>query len=359
MGLIDLGFNIWPEPALQKEKLNGYQLARVTAVDKESFFIKGEQSECRAELTGRMWYAASSALDYPTVGDWVFVHYFDDGAFAVIHEIVPRKNLLKRKTAGKRIEFQLIAANIDTAFILQSLDSDFSMERLERYLVIAAQSDIRPLILLSKSDLSIPGEARSRLSEIERRLPGVRAISYSSFHEQDVRHISELMAKGETFCLLGSSGVGKTTLLNRLLGEEAFRTRATREKDDKGRHATTRRQLTVLENGAILIDTPGMRELGAFDVERGIEDTFGAITELTGNCRFADCTHTQEKGCAVLEALEKGTIAGKQYENFMKMVRESRHYSMSYSEKRRKDKGFGKMVRSVKRTKKQNRESGL
>lgn len=346
-----LGLNNWVEKNLDKDKLKEYQLARVTTVDKDSYVIRGESSECRAELTGKLLYTASSPLDYPTVGDWVYVQYFDDDSFAVIHELIPRRNLLKRKAAGRKVEVQLIAANIDTAFIIQSLDSDFNLQRLERYLVVTTESNINPVILLSKSDLLPMDEIQVRLSKIKKRLPDIKTVSFSNFKNTDMVTINELLVKGETFCLLGSSGVGKTTLLNRLLGRDAFKTHSTREKDDKGRHTTSRRQLTILDNGAILIDTPGMRELGAFDVDSGIESTFNEISEISRKCRFTDCSHTQEKGCAVLAALENETIEVKQYENFMKMVKESKHYSMSYTEKRRKDKDFGKMVKYVKKVK--------
>ena len=347
-----LGFNSWFENSLDQDKLAEYKLARVTAVDKESYIVRGECNEARAELTGKYMYSASSSLDYPTVGDWVYVQYFDDDSFAVIHEIIPRRVVLKRKTSGKKIEFQLIAANIDTAFIMQSLDSNYNLQRLERYLVVINESNIRPVILLSKSDLLPQSEVDVKLSEIQKRMPDVMTVSFSNLNHSGVDAVSKLLTKGETFCLLGSSGVGKTTLLNNLIGEEAFDTQTIREKDSKGRHTTSRRQLTILDSGAILIDTPGMRELGAFDVESGIDATFNEITELSKQCRFTDCSHTQEKGCAILCALKDGTIPEKRYENFIKMVRESKHYSMSYLDKRRKDKNFGKMIKSVMKNKK-------
>lgn len=342
-----MGLNDWIRSRIDKDKLIDYQLARVAAVDKESYHLHGDNVACRAVLTGKLIYAASSPLDYPTVGDWVYVQYFDDNTFAVIHGLVPRKSLLKRKTSGKTIGIQLIAANIDTALIIQSLDSNFNLQRLERYLVVTIESKINPVILLSKSDLMPTDEIQAKLSEIRKRLPGVKAVSFSNLHDAGISTISELLVKGETFCLLGSSGVGKTTLLNNLLGEDAFKTNSVRERDDKGRHTTSRRQLTVLGNGAILVDTPGMRELGAFDVESGIESTFAQITELAKGCRFSDCSHTQELGCAVLAAVENETIERKQYDNYMKMLKESQYYSLSYLEKRRKDRDFGKMVKSV------------
>ena len=352
MDIRTLGFDGWFENSFDLSKLTDYKLARIVAVDKESFIIRGEGSEARAELTGKLMYTASSPLDYPTVGDWVCVQYFDDESFSVIHEIVPRKTVLKRKTSGKKIEFQLIAANIDTAFIMQSLDSNYNLQRLERYLVVVYESNIRPIILLSKSDLLPQNEIDEKLLEMQKRIPDVMTVCFSNLYNSGVDAVSKLLIEGETFCLLGSSGVGKTTLLNNLIGEEAFDTQSIREKDSKGKHTTSRRQLIILANGAILIDTPGMRELGAFDVDSGINATFNEIAELSKLCRFADCSHTQEKGCAVLDALHDGLIPKKRYENFLKMVRESKHYSMSYLEKRKKDKDFGKMIKSVMKNRK-------
>jgi ribosome biogenesis GTPase len=342
-----LGLSNWFVTRIDKDKLNDYQLARVIAVDKDSLIINGEGGECRAELTGKLMYAASSPLDYPTVGDWVYAQHFDDNSFAVIHELVPRRNIIKRKTSGKAIEIQLIAANIDTAFIIQSLDANFNLQRLERYLVVTSESNISPVILLSKSDLVPPDEIQEKLLEIQNRMPDVMTVSFSNLSSPGMGAVRKLLVKGETFCLLGSSGVGKTTLLNNLIGEEAFDTQTIREKDSKGRHTTTRRQLTILSNGAILIDTPGMRELGAFGVESGIDATFSEITELSKQCRFTDCSHAHEVGCAVLAALNEGEISKKRYENYIKMSKESQHYSMSYQDKRKKDKDFTKMVKSV------------
>lgn len=345
--LQDLGFGQWFQEEADPEKSNIYQIARVIGVYKERYMIQDEKKTVSAEISGKLLFDADSPLDYPTVGDWVYVQYFDDDSFAVIYAIYPRKSVLKRKTSGKRIEFQLIAANIDTAFIVQSLDADFNINRLERYLVMINESHVDPVVLLSKSDLISAVELNKKISEIKSLISGVRIIAFSNIDDTGLSQIKRILKSGLTYCLLGSSGVGKTTLLNHLFGQPLFKTQTVREKDGKGRHTTNVRQLIHLKNGAMVIDTPGMRELGHMDVETGLSETFDDIAELSKACRFKDCSHTQEKGCAVLEAVQKGTLSEERYQNYIKMRKESDYYRMSYLEKRKRDKRFGKMVKSV------------
>lgn len=347
MDLKDLGFNSWFQKKIDPKKLTDFEIARVICVNKNSYIIKNEKNEVNAEITGKLEFNADSPFDYPAAGDWVYVQYFDDNSFAVIHEIFARKSILKRKTSGKNIEFQLIAANIDVAFIIQSLDSNYNLRRLERYLVMVNEGNIRPVVLLSKSDLISPVELKEKLSEIKTIISDILVIAFSNKDNSGLEQIKNILTPGETFCLLGSSGVGKTTLLNNLLNKSLFKTQTVREKDGKGRHVTTRRQLISLENRAMIIDTPGMRELGNFSVESGINETFGEITELSAQCRYNDCSHTREKGCAVLDALKKELISQQRYQNYIKMHKESAYNEMSYLEKRRKDKKFGKFIKSA------------
>ena len=211
------------------------------------------------------------------------------------------------------------------------------------------ESNIRPVVLLSKSDLLSHVNAEEKISEIHTIMPDIQIVAFSNITNSGLSIIEELLIPGETFCLLGSSGVGKTSLLNNLLAEARFETQAIREKDGKGRHTTSRRHLNILKNSAMLIDTPGMREMGNIGLESGIDDTFADISELSRQCRFNNCSHTKENECAVLAALKDGTISQEHYQNYIKMNKESVYHEKSYYEKRRKDKQFGKMIKSAKK----------
>ena len=242
---------------------------------------------------------------------------------------------------------RLIAANIDIAIIMQSLDSNFNLRRLERYLVMINENNITPLILLSKSDLISTEEAEEKINQILEILPETKISAFSNNSISDIKNIKTLFTPYKTYCLLGSSGVGKTTLLNNLIHQDLYKTQPIREKDGRGKHTTTKRELIILENGAIIIDNPGMRELGIISNESGISSTFNEIDELSDQCRYKDCTHTVEVGCAVLQALESGKISEERYENFLKLYKESKYNEMSYVEKRQKDKKWGKFFNAT------------
>ena len=350
-----LGFDKWFQDNLDPESFEGLEIARVIAVHKDSYTINNGDNDVFAELIGKILYSAASPIDYPAVGDWVFANFYDKNTFSIIHDILPRKSLLKRKTPGKKIDFQLIAANIDVAFIVQSLDDNFNLRRLERYLVMINESNIKPIVLLSKSDLLTSEEIVSRIGKIQKIMPRLHVQPFSNENESSLKNVKELLKLGLTYCLLGSSGVGKTTLLNNLIGESLFETKTVREKDSKGRHATTSRQLIKLDCGAMVVDTPGMRELGHFSVETGLDETFAEIIELSEKCQFNNCTHLKEKGCAVLHAVKNGQLSEERYQNYTKMNKESIYNEMSYLEKRQKDKQFGKFCKMVMKHKKNRR----
>jgi ribosome biogenesis GTPase len=344
-----MGFNDWFKDKIEPPASIDMQIARVIAVNKNSYIVSNGTNDIYAELTGKFLYNSGSSLDLPTVGDWVYAQLFDDDTFAVIHEIFPRKSLLKRKTPGNKIDYQLIGANIDNAIVMQALDFNYNIRRLERYLVMINESNITPVILLSKSDLISTDEIERKKNDIQNLVPGIRIEAFSNNNRSDIENIKALITPLKTFCLLGSSGVGKTTLLNNLIDQELYKTQPIREKDGRGKHTTTRRELIVLENGAMIIDSPGMRELGVVSVDAGLDETFNEIAELAGQCRYADCTHTTETGCAVLKAVEDEVIPKERYQNYIKMYKESLYNEMSYVEKRQKDKTFGKFMHTYKK----------
>ncbi|MFO7888782.1 MAG: ribosome small subunit-dependent GTPase A [bacterium] len=352
MKLKDLGFNDWFRVKCQEDQQSEYKVARVVSVNKDNYVIRNKKIEIHAEITGKIRFGADSNLDLPTVGDWVFVQYYDNQTFAIIHDILPRKSLLKRKTAGKSIEYQLIAANIDTAFIIQSLDVDFNIPRLERYLVMVNESNITPIILLSKLDLISSDNLKQKISQIQNTYRDYNIIAFSNVNSKGIDDIQNCIKLGKTYCLLGSSGVGKTTLLNKLMGENIFKTGEVRNKDSKGTHITTQRQLVILDQGGLIIDNPGMRELGNIGVDTGLDETFKDIVMLSQQCHFNNCTHTNEPGCSVLKAVEKGEISEKHYQNYIKIQKESEYYSMSYVDKRQKNKKTGKLYKQIMKEKK-------
>ena len=342
-----LGFDNWLKDKLDLSKTADLKIARVISVNKNSFVVSNGVKDIYAELTGKFLFNSVDSLDLPAVGDWVYAQLFDDDSLAIIHDILPRKSLLKRKASGKKVDYQLIAANIDFAIIMQSFDSNFNLRRLERYLVMINEGKITPAVFLSKSDLISKEEIEQKKNDIRKILPDVTIEAFSNNSLSDIENIKTFFTPFKSYCLLGSSGVGKTTLLNNLIHQELYKTQPIREKDGRGKHTTTRRELIVLENGAIIIDNPGMRELGVISNESGLGDTFSEIDELADKCKYKDCTHTVEAGCSVLEAVEKGEISEERYNNYIKIYKESLYNEMSYVEKRQKDKKFGKFINST------------
>ena len=349
--LESLGYDDWFQQQADPAQLKSHGLARVIAVHRESYLIsKGAEEPRReifAELAGNLLYSAASSLDLPTSGDWVYADTYDDDTHAIIFGVLPRKSLLKRKTPGKQVDFQLLAANIDVALIIQSLNENFNLRRLERYLVMVNEAGIRPLILLSKADLMSGEQIQEVISQVRTVAADVPVLSFSNLDQGSIDTITAGLEPGKTYCLLGSSGVGKTTLLNSIVGEQAFETQTVSKVESKGRHTTTARHLVRLASGAMIIDTPGMRELGGIAIDEGLEETFAEIHELATHCKFSDCSHNGEKGCAILAALESGELDEDRYHNYLKMKKESDFYQMSYQDKKKKDKDLGKLIKSV------------
>lgn len=334
MTLEQIGFCDWfkRQTATAAE---GTQPARVVAIHKGWCDLSDGTTTRPARTTGKLRRSARSSGDYLTVGDWVMASRFDSGDFALVESILDRRNALSRKTAGREVRRQLIAANIDTAFVIHTLDKGFNLPKLERYLSIVNESAIHGVILLSKSDLPPKAVAKARLEEVRARIPTATALAFSNTTGEGMKSVERLFKPGQTHCLIGASGVGKTSLINRLLGEEdRYFTLPVRESDGKGIHTTTWRELIVLENGALVVDTPGMRELGYLEAAAGIQDAFEDIAELEPHCRFRDCAHTGTAGCAVVDAVESGSLARARYENFIRMKKEAAANQQAQREQR-------------------------
>ena len=346
MKLSDLGFDKWFEAYIPVYE-DGCSIGRISAVDRGSYRIRNESGEVPAELTGKFSYQSESPVDLPCVGDWVAAQYHDNETAAMIHKVLPRKTFLRRKTPGANIDFQMIAANIDSAFIVQSCHFDFNPRRLERYLVMVADGGVEPVVVLTKTDLISRDELEQKIAIVGTTAKG-RVLALSSITGSGFDDFRQTLRPARTYCLLGSSGVGKTTLINRLMGREAFDTKPVSHTGE-GTHTTSRRQLIVLDQGAMLIDTPGMRELGLLGADGGVEEGFEDIVGLSASCRYSDCRHEHEPGCAVCAAIERGELTTNRYASYMKLKQESEYYEMSYLDKRKKDRAFGRFIKSVKK----------
>ena len=345
--LKSIGYSDWFKSRADDEKSAAHGVARIVSVHKDSYTVTNGGEEIFAELSGNLLYCCESASELPTTGDWVHADFYDNDTHAIIYGVFPRKTLLKRKTAGKLVDFQLIAANIDVAFIIQSLNDDFNLRRLERYLVMVNESGIEPVILLSKCDLVPKEEVDEIKDNVLDIAPRTTVIEFSNLSRENINSVTNYLKSGSSYCLLGSSGVGKTTLLNSLIGNYKFETQSVSKIQSKGRHTTTSRQLVRLESGAMIIDTPGMRELGSMSVDDGLDETFSEILELSQSCKFSNCTHTNEKGCAIVASIKAGDLSEQRYKNYLKMKKESEFNQMSYLEKRKKDKNLGKLIKST------------
>lgn len=349
MELTALGYDQWFHAGRTEARRPDCDVARVTAVHKDSYLVRNGAGEAFAEAAGSLLYTAGSGADLPAVGDWVLVQYHNEGTLAIIHGVLPRRTFLQRKQPGRKMDHQMIAANIDHALIVQTCGTDFNVRRLERYLVMANEGRIEPALLLTKSDLAGPERLEQIIAEVRQANIRCKVLPLSNVTGAGIDQVKLLLEPGRTYCLIGSSGVGKTTLLNHIIGRDLFATSSVRAGDERGRHTTTQRQLIVLDSGAMLIDTPGMRELGNIGAASGLEESFFDIEDLSRNCRFADCSHVQEAGCAVLAAIAAGALRKDRYESYVKLRKESEYNEMSYVDKRRKDKQFGKFVRTVKK----------
>lgn len=353
MNLQDLGFNKTFEDYIKDQNLNNFEIGRVIIEHKERYVVKTANGEFEAEVLGNLRFTAKSREDFPAVGDWVALNLFDN-SFAIINKILPRFSVIKRQAVGQFADTQIIATNIDYAFIVQAADRDFNINRLERYLAICYSSKVEPIIVLSKCDLINNNQVSELVNRIKTRIKNVLVIAISNETKTGYESIIKLIEKGKTYCMLGSSGVGKSTLLNNLSGKELMKTGSISDSTSKGKHVTSHRELIILESGGILIDNPGMREVGIADSASGLEITFDRINDLSSECRYKDCTHTNETGCRVIEALELDEIDEASYQNYIKLEKEKAHYERDIIDKKKRGKSLAKVVKNYKKDMKRN-----
>jgi ribosome biogenesis GTPase len=321
--LATLGWTGREEGLFEPHRAEGLLPGRVAVAYGATFRVYLDADERLADVPGRMRHEARSRRDLPAVGDWVAVRRGLSYERATIQHILPRTSLFSRKVAGRETTEQLLAANVDVAFLVAGLDRDYNLRRLERYLAMTWESGARPVIVLNKSDLADDVDARR--TEVAAIAGGVPVHPISSKFARGLDELTPYLRPGATIALLGSSGVGKSTLINRLLGEERQSTRDVRAKDSRGRHTTTYRELVPLRGGALLIDTPGMRELQLWSADEGVQETFDDIATLSAGCHFRDCRHEAEPRCAVKDAVDAKRLAPERLDNYRKIQRELQH----------------------------------
>jgi ribosome biogenesis GTPase len=315
-----LGWNEFFEKQVEEVINDEYAVGRVILEHKHLYRVYSEYGELLADITGKLRHQALERQEFPAVGDWVIMSVRAEEKKATIHSVLPRKSKFSRKIAGTTTEEQIVASNIDTVFLVNALNHDFNLRRLERYLVMAWESGANPVIILSKSDLC--DDLSETIREVESVALGVPIHAISAAQSEGIGELSCYLKEGLTVALLGSSGAGKSTLVNKLYGKEIQEVKEVRQGDDRGQHTTTFRELIILPGGGLVIDTPGMRELQLWDSEESLQDSFRDIEDIANLCHFNDCQHQSEPGCAVKQALDDGSLDSARYQNYRKLQRE-------------------------------------
>ncbi|CAL2081539.1 Small ribosomal subunit biogenesis GTPase RsgA [Tenacibaculum sp. 190524A02b] len=344
-----LGYNSKLENYRKEQKLDSFKVGRVILEHKDRYIVKTELNEFDCMLTGNLRFSVDNISELPFVGDWVAISEYDEQK-ALIHNVFPRSSIIERKAVRRKGETQIIATNIDVGLIIQSVNRDFNINRLERYLTICNTSKIEPIIILSKIDLIEEVKLEEILTQVKKRIKNVLVLALSSESKRGIDKLKSKLISGKTYCLLGSSGVGKSTLINTVVGEKVMKTGVISKSIDRGMHVTTHRELIVFPKG-ILIDNPGMREVGITDTADGFETTFKSIFSIAQGCKYNDCTHSNEDECAVLVALDKGVLDSDLYENFLKMEKERLYFESNVQERKKKSKKLGKLIKNMKKNK--------
>ena len=350
--LQNLGYDSQLDTFIQSHDLADFEIGRVIRESKQKYIIKTQLGNFNGQISGKLMHEAKSRADYPAVGDWVAIKQMEERE-AIIHEILPRKTIIERQAIGRFGKKQTIAANVDTAFVLQDIAHDFNLNRLDRLIAIGFASKIHPVVILTKIDVEEKSELADKAAQIKKRFTDIPILFLSNKSMEGFSAIQQLIEYGKTYCFIGASGAGKSTLINNLVGEKVMLTKSLREKSNKGQHTTSHRELFILKDSGILIDTPGMRELGIAESYKTLEATFEIIFTLSESCKYSDCTHLIEPGCAVRLALENNEIDQSYYDNFHKMKEEQNQFELN--KKGIKDKKMIKKIKADSKYKKSRR----
>jgi len=334
--LQDLGYDAQLDTFIKSQDLVEFEIGRIIRESKKKYMVKTQAGNYHGQISGKLRHEAKSRSDFPAVGDWVAVKQMEENQ-VIIHEILPRKTIIERQAIGRFGKKQTIATNVDVAFVMQDIAHDFNLNRLDRLIAICFASKIQPVVILTKIDITDESDLAEQVAQINKRFNDISILLLSNKSMEGFTAIKTMIKYGKTYCFIGASGAGKSTLINNLVGEKVMLTKSLREKSHKGQHTTSHRELFILKGSGILIDTPGMRELGVAESFKTLESTFEIIFTLALSCKYSDCTHLIEPECAVCVALEKNEIDQSYYDNFLKMKEEQSHFELSKKGIKNKD----------------------